>query len=172
MNYEAVPLEKAYELLNAGGLVLVCTHSDDGRYDLAPVAWNCPLDYEPESRVLFVCDPGHRSYEDLLESGEFVLALPTPEQRELVERTGSASGRDLDKYEAYGIAAHKAEAVDALVPEGVGAWLECRLLRVVIEGSSAIVLGSVLRAMAAPEAWKRRLHYVREGLYYRPGEAL
>lgn len=165
-------VSEAYELLNPGGLVLVCTKSEDGRYDLAPVAWNCPLDYEPVSRVLFVCDPGHRSYEDLVEAGEFVLALPSVAQRVLVEKTGSVSGRDVDKYAEFGIAAERARDVDALVPAGVAGWLECRLLRVIVEGSSAVVMGEVLRAAAAPEAWKLRLHYVREGLWYAPGAAL
>ncbi len=165
-------VSEAYELLNPGGLVLVCTKSEDGRYDLAPVAWNCPLDYEPVSRVLFVCDPGHRSYEDLVEAGEFVLALPSVAQRVLVEKTGSVSGRDVDKYAEFGIAAERAREVDALVPAGVAGWLECRLLRVIVEGSSAVVMGEVLRAAAAPEAWKLRLHYVREGLWYAPGAAL
>jgi len=172
MEYAEVPASKAYELLNPGGLVLVCTRSADGRYDLAPVAWNCPLDYEPVSRVLFVCDPGHRTYEDLVDSGEFALALPCVAQRELVERSGSASGRDVDKYAELGIESVAAREVDALIPAGVAGWLECRLLRVVVEGSSAVVMGEVLRAAALPEAWKLRLHYAREGLWFAPGPAL
>jgi len=172
MKYHDVLLSEAYQLLNPGGLVIVCTHSEDGRYDLAPVAWNCPLDHEPVSRILFVCDPGHRTYEDLVESGEFALALPTYSQRELVERTGSSSGREIDKYEKFGIEYFAAEKVDARIPEGVAGWLECRLLRVIVEGSSAVVMGEVLRAASAPEAWKERVHYVREDLWYSPGHKL
>jgi flavin reductase (DIM6/NTAB) family NADH-FMN oxidoreductase RutF len=169
MNYSDVPTSKAYELLNPGGLILVCTRSEDGRYDLAPVAWNCPLDYEPVSKVLVVCDPGHRTYEDLVEAGEFVLALPSASQRSLIEKTGSSSGRDVDKYVEYGIESFEAQQVDARIPVGVAGWLECRLLRVIVEGSSAVVMGEVLYAAAVPEAWKERVHYVREGLWYAPG---
>lgn len=172
MEYSEVPVSQAYQLLTPGGLVLVCTRSEDGRYDLAPVAWNCPLDYEPVSRVLVVCSPEHRSYEDLVESGEFVLALPTLEQRLMVEETGSVSGHEVDKYAKFKIEAFAAHKVDALVPESVAAWLECRLLRVVVEGSSAVVMREVLRAQALPDAWKLRLHYAREGLWYAPGPAL
>ena len=172
MDYLDVPLSEAYELLNPGGLILVCTRSADGRYDLAPVAWNCPLDYEPASEVLFVCEPGRRTCEDLADSGEFAIALPTSAQRSLIEKTGSSSGRDLDKYAAYGIAAFAAQKVDARIPEGVAGWLECRLLRVIVEGSSAVVMGEVLRAAAALDAWKERVHYVREGLWYAPGKPL
>jgi flavin reductase (DIM6/NTAB) family NADH-FMN oxidoreductase RutF len=172
MKYLDVPAEKAYELLNCGGLVLVCTKSAGGRYDVAPVAWACPLDYEPTSRVLFVCDPGHATHDNIMASKAFVLALPTPEQRRLVEETGSRSGRDSDKFADFGIEAFAPGTVDALVPEGVAAWLECRLLRIAAEGSSSIVMGEVLRARAVPEAWKLRLHYASESVMYAPGERL
>lgn len=172
MNYEDVPTKGAYALMNCGGLVWVCTKSAAGRYDLAPVAWACPLDYEPVSRVLFVCDPAHASWENLKAQGGFVLALPTPSQLGLVEKTGSVSGRELDKFGEFGIASFMAKTVDARVPEGVGAFLECRLLRTVEEGSVSIVMGEVLRAGAWPEAWRHRLHYVAEGSYYAPGPKL
>ncbi|HOX18605.1 MAG TPA: flavin reductase family protein [Spirochaetales bacterium] len=172
MDYLDVPLEKAYELLNPGGLVWLCTRAEDGRPDLAPVAWNCPLDYEPVSKVLLVVDTGHRSYENLVEAGEFVVALPTAAQRALVNETGTVSGRDLDKYGHFGIGSVPGEAVDALVPEGVAGWLECRLMRVVVEGTSGVVFGEVLKAKAKADAWKDRLYYVREGLWFAPGPAL
>jgi flavin reductase (DIM6/NTAB) family NADH-FMN oxidoreductase RutF len=169
VEYPEVPVIEAYELLNAGGMVLLCTRSHDGRYDLAPIAWNCPLDYAPASRLILVCDTGHRSYEDLQESGEFAVALPTAAQRGLIERSGAVSGRDADKYASLGIESFPAGRVDALVPAGVSGWLECRLLRIVIEGTSAVVMGEVLRAAARKDAWKERIHFVREGLWFAPG---
>jgi flavin reductase (DIM6/NTAB) family NADH-FMN oxidoreductase RutF len=169
MDYVDVPVSGAYELLNTGGIVLLCTKSTEERYDLAPIAWACPLDLEPVSKLLLVCDTGHRTFADLTESGEFAVALPSGTQRDLVEKAGSVSGSDVDKYAEFGIEAFAASQVDARVPAGVAAWLECRLLRIVIEGSSAVVMGEVLRAMARPDAWKERLHYVREGLWYLPG---
>jgi flavin reductase (DIM6/NTAB) family NADH-FMN oxidoreductase RutF len=172
MDYQEISPTEAYELQNAGGLVLVCTHGPDGRYDLAPVAWCCPLDYAPVSRLILVCDTGHRSYADLVAAKGFALALPTAAQLGLVMQTGSCSGRDLDKYERYSIASLAAKRVDARIPEDVAGWIECRLHRVVEEGSSAIVMGEVLYAAARPDAWKERLHYVREGLIFTPGPAL
>lgn len=171
-DYAEIPLAEAYELQNAGGLVLVCTRGPDGRYDLAPVAWCCPLDNGPASRLILVLDTGHRTYEDLSEAGEFAVALPAKDQAELVRRAGSVSGHDVDKYEKLGIQSFPAGKVDALVPEGVAGWLECRLLRIVVEGSSAVVMGEVLRAAARPEAWKERLHFVREGLMFSPRDRI
>lgn len=172
MKYAEVGPEKAYALLNCGGVILVCTKSRAGRYDLAPLAWSCPLDYEPVSRVLFVCDPSHATHENLLASGAFAVALPTPAQIGLVRKTGSVSGRDRDKYAEFSIAAFRAKKMDVLVPEGAAAWLECRLVRTVAEGSVSVVFGEVVHAEAVAGAWRERLHYVSEKLFYAPGPAL
>jgi flavin reductase (DIM6/NTAB) family NADH-FMN oxidoreductase RutF len=172
MDYRNVPAKEAFSLLTCGGVVIVCTRSEAGPYDLAPVAWASPLDYEPTSRVLFVCDPAHATHDNLLAQGEFALALPTFEQRGLVNAAGSSSGRGRDKYAELGLASFPAAQVDALIPEGVAGWLECRLLRTVSEGSASIVMGEVLAARAVDEAWKLRLHYVSESLSYAPGPRL
>jgi flavin reductase (DIM6/NTAB) family NADH-FMN oxidoreductase RutF len=170
MDYSDIPPAEAYRLLNTGGLVLVCTRGSDGRYDLAPVAWNCPLDYDPVSRVLVVMDPGHRTVANIEAMKEFALALPTWKQRDLVERAGSASGREVDKYREFGIRAAPAATVDALVPEGVAAKLECRLFEIHRIGSVALIAGEVIAAAAAAEAWKLRLHMTSGESFYRPGE--
>ncbi len=172
MRYIEVALGEAYTLVNPGGLIWVCTRSRDGRHDLAPIAWNCPLDYDPVSRLLFVCDPAHATYENLVAARSFTVALPSPSQADLVEKTGSVSGRDHNKYEEFSIEAFSAKTQDALVPAGVSAWLECRLLRVVEEGTVAVVMGEVVHAEATRDSWMERLHYVAEGLMYRPGPRL
>jgi flavin reductase (DIM6/NTAB) family NADH-FMN oxidoreductase RutF len=172
MNYLDIPAPEAHRLICGGGLVLVCTKDDRGGYDIAPVAWTCPLDYEPTSRVLFVCDPHHQTFKNIEDSRAFALALPTPDQRELVKRTGSVSGRDTDKFKAFSIGYFSSEVIDVRIPESCAGWLECRHLRTVSEGSSSIVLGEVVHAKAVAEAWKLRLHYVSENLIYTPGERI
>lgn len=164
-----IPAPEAYELLNTGGVVLVCTKGADGRYDLAPVAWCCPLDYEPTSRAMIVLDPGHLTTGNLEASGRFILALPTFAQKSLVERTGSVSGREGDKYEKFGIRAVRGDAVDALIPEGVAGYLECSVIEFRRVGSVAVVSAEVLKAAAVPDAWKRRLHHAGGEIFYRPG---
>lgn len=151
---------------------MVCTRSASGRYNLAPIAWTCPLDYEPVSKILFVCDPGHASYENLCAAGEFALALPDFSQYELCLRAGKISGRETDKFESLGLFSFPARRIDVRIPEGVAGWLECRLIRVIPEGSVAIVLGEVLRASTVEDAWKRRIHYAGDDLAYRPGPAI
>lgn len=172
MEYLEMPAKEAHSLLNCGGLILVCTKSVSGRYDLAPIAWSCPLDYEPTSRLLFVCDPAHATYENVLARKEFAVALPSFAQRAMAIETGSSSGRDGDKYERLGLEYFPAAKVDARIPQGVAAWLECKLLNTVSEGSVSIVMGEVLAARSVRDAWKERLHYVSDSVAYKPGELL
>ncbi|HOT61531.1 MAG TPA: flavin reductase family protein [Treponemataceae bacterium] len=170
MEYEIIPPAEAYRLLNGGGIVWVCTRSREGRYDLTPVAWNCPLDYEPSSRVIVVLDPGHAAAVNLRASGEFALALPDLTQKELVIKTGSVSGRDADKYARFSIEASRADRVDALVPAGVAGVLECRLLEAREIGSVVVVAGEVIAARAVKDSWKRILHHAGGETFYASGE--
>ena len=172
MNYAKVELKSAYTLQNAGGLVLVCTKDRKGSYDLAPVAWCCPLDYEPVSRFLCVLDTGHKTFKDLEKSREFAIALPTPAQKDLVMSCGSVSGSEVDKYVKFGIASFAGHRVDVKIPSGVAGWIECSLIDIVVKGSSAIVMGEALHAEAIESAWNERIHFVEEGKLFRPGSPL
>ena len=169
MEYKVVAPKEAYTLQNAGGLVFICTKGRDGRYDLAPVAWCCPLDYDPVSRFICVLDISHRTFKDLEVSKEFAIALPAADQKDLVNRCGSISGNDVDKYEALYIEAFRGKCVDVKIPAGVVGWMECSLSGLVLEGTSAIVMGDTLHAEAVEGAWKERIHLVSDGLFFRPG---
>lgn len=172
MDYLNIDLAEAYSLLNCGGLSWVCTRSARGLYDLAPIAWVCPLDYEPVTKLLFVSDPAHATCENAVSSAEFAVALPRPGQREACLRTGSVSGAERDKFEALGIDSFAAEKIDVRLPHGIAGWIECRLIRTVDEGSVRIVMGEAVAARAIAEAWKERLHFVSESVSYRPGAEL
>jgi len=169
MKYSEIGLTSAYQLQNAGGLVLICTKGREGRYDCAPVAWCCPLDYEPVSRFLCVLDIGHKTFKDLEASREFAIALPSADQKELVSQCGSVSGFDTDKYEKFGIASFAGKHADLRIPKGVAGWIECRVSSIIVQGTSGIVMGDALHAEAIEDAWRQRLHYVSETVSFRPG---
>jgi flavin reductase (DIM6/NTAB) family NADH-FMN oxidoreductase RutF len=169
MDYREYSAAEAYKLQNAGGLVFICTRGGDGRYDLAPIAWSCPIEYEPASRFVCVLDTGHWTYLDLAASGQFAMAFPRPAQRDLVLKCGSVSGAGVDKYEAFSIPYFKAKQIDARLPEGISGWIECKVSRVIVEGTSALVLGDALCAAAIEDFWKERIHSVDEGTSFAPG---
>ncbi|MCX7775258.1 MAG: flavin reductase [Spirochaetaceae bacterium] len=167
--YKEMPSSEAYTLQNAGGVLLLCTHGVPGQtpfYDLAPIAWSCPFDYEPVSRMLAVCDTSHQTYRDVLATGEAVLALASADMQTLCEATGSVSGALVDKYAKFNIPAFRADSMDILIPEGVPGWMECRLVQTLVRGISGILFLDVIKAFAIEEFWKHRLHFVRQGVWY------
>ena len=62
--YKDIAINKAYRLINHGPLVLVCTHSKDGQADIAPVAWNCPVECEP-TRILLAMAKEHKTVKNI-----------------------------------------------------------------------------------------------------------
>lgn len=139
-----VPLEEAYTLVTPGLPVLVA--SKGLHYNLAPIGWNTPLDYEPVTKVLFVCDPAHQTAKNIKKTGEFAFCIPVSQKDPAIEQCGSVSDPAADKFEQFSIAGFAAEKTDLRIPASCAAWIECRLIRVIPEGSVEIFLGEAVAA--------------------------
>lgn len=107
----AVPLPKAYLLLNHGPTVLVSS-AHEGRRNLMAAAWNMALDFDPP-KVAVVIDKSTLTRELVEASGEFVLNVPSRAQAALTLAVGTQSGRDIDKFVLDGIGAAAASLVGA-----------------------------------------------------------
>ncbi len=151
MKYLNIPLDEAYRLLNPGPLVLVA--SKGKQYDLAPIAWNCPVDYEPVTRLLFVCDPTHQTAHNVKESGQFAVCIPHTSQAPLVENCGSVSSPDVDKFTQFDIPYLSAEKMDLRIPADCVGWIECTLTRVIPDGGVEIFIGEAVAAFVQMGAW-------------------
>jgi len=82
-SYVEIGLESAMLLINHGPVVLVSTKDEKGGYDIAPVAWNCPLGKNPP-RLLIVVGKRHRTCENITAAGEFIICVPHVSQAEMV----------------------------------------------------------------------------------------
>jgi flavin reductase (DIM6/NTAB) family NADH-FMN oxidoreductase RutF len=70
----------------------------------------------------------HLTNELIEQSGEFVVNVATPEQLEIVRKLGSTHGRDVDKFEEFGVATEPSVTVGAARIAGCYACLECRVV--------------------------------------------
>lgn len=165
--YSELALDRVCALYGMGGVELILSHDGQGRPNLAPVAWNSPLDYEDGVKLLFVCDPGHKTMENIKAQGEFAIALPGCGQDAMVSAAGGISGRDSDKYKALGIEGLAIANGAMVVPKSCLAWAECRLIHAQREGSVDVVMGLVQRAYANEAAWHQRLLYLGDGRYFK-----
>jgi len=155
--YKPVPLEKAYKLLNTGAIIIIGSENDSKISNLTPIAWNTLVDYEPVTRLLFVCDKEHKTYENISENMRFVVILPHASQAELVKQLGSISGKTENKIEKLAIPVFPSEKYKQSIPEDCIAYLECRAYRILDEGAVSIIFGEVENAQVDKDAFSDRL---------------
>lgn len=122
-----VALEHASRLINHGPTVLI-TSSDGTRRNIMAAAWSMPVEFTPP-RVAVVIDKKTFTRELIAASGVFAICLPGSTLIDMTHAVGSTSGREVDKFERFGIDTHVTPLLNLPVPAtGCSAWLECRLI--------------------------------------------
>lgn len=140
-----VPVEQSSRLLNHGPTVLVSA-AHAGRRNVMAAAWAMPLDYD---KVAVVVDKSTFTRGLIESSGRFAINVPCRAQADLVFTLGNTTGRDVDKFQRYGVAASDGAATGLPLLQGCVAWLECALLSEPHnQGVYDLFLGQVLAAQA------------------------
>ncbi|WP_062195479.1 flavin reductase family protein [Caldimonas taiwanensis] len=125
--FQPVRLEHASRLLNHGPTVLV-TSAHAGRRNVMTAAWSMPVEFTPP-RIAIVIDKSTYTRELIQASGHFGLCIPGAGLAELVDAVGTLSGREVDKFQRFGLRAHPGPMTGVpLLEDGCVAWLECRRL--------------------------------------------
>ncbi|MGF6272309.1 flavin reductase (DIM6/NTAB) family NADH-FMN oxidoreductase RutF [Massilia sp. UYP11] len=176
-----VPLDKAYRLMNHGPTVLVSARDGDA-INVMAAAWSMPLDFDPP-KVAVVLDKSTLTRRMVEASGEFALMVPSRELAQLTLQVGSTTGREVDKFAAFGAGYWTGAQVGAPLLDGCLAWLECRLLpEPHIQETYDLFLGQVVAAWADPAVFRdghwvtsegspKSIHYVAGGHFFELGEA-
>ena len=180
-NKQAVPLAKAYRLLNHGPVTLVSSAAN-GQRNVMAASWVMPLDFDPP-KVAVVIDRNTLTRELIEASGEFALNIPCRSFASQTLAVGSLSGREHDKFAELNLASHAASELGAPLLDGCVAWLECRILdEPQVQQRYDLFLAEVVAAWAAPDVFvdghwqdtaadRRTLHYQAGGVFFSTGEA-
>lgn len=176
-----VPLDKAYRLMNHGPTVLVSARHGEA-INVMAAAWSMPLDFAPP-KVAVVLDKSTLTRRMVEASGEFALMVPSRELAQLTLRVGSTTGREIDKFAAFGAGYSFGTQIGAPLLDGCLAWLECRLLpEPHIQETYDLFLGQVVAAWADPAVFRdghwvtqeggpKSIHYVAGGHFFETGTA-
>jgi flavin reductase (DIM6/NTAB) family NADH-FMN oxidoreductase RutF len=122
---KALPLSKVYQLLEPGPVVLLTT-ARKGRANVMTMSWHMMVEFEPPL-VACVCSGANYSFDALRATGECVIAVPARKLAAKVVKVGNASGRDLDKFAAFGLTPLPAERVAPPLVKECFANLECKV---------------------------------------------
>ena len=181
----AVPLDKAYRLLNHGPTILVSARHA-GVQNVMAAAWACALDFAPP-KLTVVLDKNVKTRELVENSGIFVIQVPTVAQIRLTSQVGSVSlADDPQKLEHCTVQLFEMPGHDLPFVEGCSAWLACKLIpEPHNQQTYDLFIGEVVAAWADTRVFSeghwhfetadpalRSLHYIAGGHYYAIGQAL
>jgi len=142
-------------------VVLVVSCDKKGRPNIMPAGWSMITSDIPPMLAVSI---GHSRYthELIEEIGEFVLAFPNEEMKDLIESTGSCSGRCVDKFANYGIRTLKSKYVGPPLIKNAVACFECKVRGRIITGDHTIFAGEALTCYVS-ERYKDRLYNFGKG---------
>lgn len=149
--FKKVDLADAYKFINGNKTILVCTKGmKDGQYNVTPYGWFTTYDYEPVTKVLISSDPTHQAALNIHRTSEFAICIPKDENDPIIEKTGTISSPDIDKFEKFGLPGEKASEIDVKVlPENSKAIVEFKLVKVLKESTVELFLGEAVAAWEA-----------------------
>lgn len=141
-------LWKARRLMNHSPLVLLTSYSRSReRSNVMALAWSVPLSHGTPligvavSRECF-------THELISETREYAVNIPTVDLLEKVVCCGKVSGREVDKFRAYGLSKEPGQRISAPLIKECFACMELRVVEEVDCGDHTLFIGEVLRCVA------------------------
>ena len=143
-----VPINEALKRKYPEWVLHVISRDADGAPDIMPAGWVMICNSNPPMMAVAV-GFGRYTHTCLEETGEFVLAWPGVGQEKLIEQSGGVSGRDVNKFEEFGLQEIEASQVGAPLIEGCAAALECVVVSQLELEDHSIFVGEVVAAHVA-----------------------
>jgi len=168
---KALSLSRVYQLIEPGPVVLLTTAAR-GRANVMTMSWHMMVEFEPPQIACVVSGANH-SFAALLATRECVISIPARRLAGKVVQVGNSSGRDVDKFEAFGLTALPARCVKAPLIKQCFANLECRVL------DASLVKRYNLFILEVVAAWKdpaqknpKTIHHCGYGNFVVDGKAI
>jgi flavin reductase (DIM6/NTAB) family NADH-FMN oxidoreductase RutF len=166
-----LPLSKVYQLLEPGPVVLLTT-ACKGRANVMTMSWHTMVEFEPPLVACVVSNADH-SFAALRATKECVIAVPGLEMAPIVVGIGNCSGRDVDKFERFGLTQAPAECVAPPLVAGCFANLECKVIDTRLVHKFNLFVLQVLKAWIDPtQKNPRTIHHHGYGRFTVDGETI
>jgi flavin reductase (DIM6/NTAB) family NADH-FMN oxidoreductase RutF len=164
-------LSKVYQFLEPGPVVLLAT-AHKGVSNVMTMSWHMMVDFEPPLIACIVSNRDH-SFKALRAMKECVIAIPPVELAEKIVAIGNCSGRDVDKFAAFGLTPRKGALVSAPLIGECFVNIECRVI------DTRLVNRYCLFILEGVEAWfdpaqsgAKTLHHKGFGRFIVDGETI
>ncbi len=166
-----LPLSKVYQLLEPGPVVLLTT-SRKGRANVMTMSWHMMVEFEPPLVACVVSSANH-SFAALRATGECVIAIPALKLAPKVVGVGNCSGRDVDKFAAFGLTPMPAKKVAPPLVAECFANLECKVADTRLVSSHNLFILEVLKAWKDPaQKNPKTIHHHGYGTFVVDGKTI
>jgi len=165
------PVSQIRRFLEPGPVLLVSS-AWKGKTNLMTMGWHTVMEFTP-SLVGCIIAGGNHSFGMIRRSRECVLNVPTADLSKQIVGIGNCSGREVDKFEKFGLTAVPGEAVGAPLVAECYANLECRVADARLVARYNFFIFEVVKAhVATAPKYPRTLHYRGEGIFMVSGKSI
>jgi len=124
-------------------VVLISTASKDGVRNAAP--WGCIMPIlRPTDEIAIASWLKRDTLDNIRETGEFVVNVPTVEMAEAVEICAKSFPPEVDEFEEAGLSPRPSTKVRPSGIAGCVAWMECELEEEILREKFSLIIGRVV----------------------------
>ena len=166
-----LPLSKVYQLLEPGPVVLLTT-ARKGRPNVMTMSWHMMVEFEPP-QVACIVSSANYSFAALRTTGECVIAIPARKLAAKAVKVGNSSGRDIDKFAAFGLTKMPAKRVAPPLIADCFANLECKVTDTRFVNKYNLFILEVLKAWIDPaQKNAKTIHHHGYGTFVVDGDTI
>jgi flavin reductase (DIM6/NTAB) family NADH-FMN oxidoreductase RutF len=156
------PTGNVRRFLEPGPIVLVSSaHAD--QTNIMTMGWHMVIEFQPALVGCIISSANH-SFEMIRKSRQCVINIPTEEIAATVVKIGNSSGRDIDKFDAFGLTAAPGSHVRAPLIAECYANFECLLADASQVRKYNLFIFEVVRAhVATSPKYPKTIHYRGDG---------
>jgi flavin reductase (DIM6/NTAB) family NADH-FMN oxidoreductase RutF len=171
MPMKELALAQVYQLLEPGPVVLLST-AHRGRPNVMTMSWHMMIEFEPPQAACVVSSANY-SFAALRATGECVIAIPARKLAQKVVQVGNTSGRNLDKFAAFGLSTAPSSRVSPPLVRECFANLECKVIdRDFVRKYSLFVLEAVKAWIDPAQKNPKTVHHQGYGKFAVDGRTI
>ena len=164
-------LSRVYKLIEPGPVVLLTT-ARGSRRNVMTMSWHMMVEFEPPLIACVVSSANH-SYRALRATGECVIAVPSVQLASKVVKVGNCSGREVDKFAAFGLTPLPSDRVAPPLVAECFANLECRVTDTRLVAKYNLFVLEVLKAWIDPaQKNPKTIHHHGYGTFVVDGKTI
>jgi flavin reductase (DIM6/NTAB) family NADH-FMN oxidoreductase RutF len=168
---KALPLSRVYQLLEPGPVVLLTT-AHRGRPNMMTLSWHMMVEFVPPLVACVVSDADY-SFASLRATQECVIAIPALKLAPKVVKIGNCSGRDVAKFERFGLTPVAAALVASPLIAECFANLECKVADTRLVNKYNLFILEVLKGWIDPaQRDPKTIHHRGYGRFVVDGETI